>query len=127
MTIYIDMHFLKTGVKNPKLDTNQYKLMTHIFLKGVIRALKMNLKIIYIDESGFQLKNNNFFTWRKKNEDIKGGTKKEIKDRLNLILAIDDSKVISYKLTKDSIDHHIFIEFLEDMINKLGEKEIENI
>ena len=120
MRFHLNIHFLKIGVKNPKLNTNQYKLMTHKFIKGVIKALKMNLKIIYIDESIFQLKNNNYYTRRKKNEDIK----KEIKDRLNLILAVDDSKVISYKLTKDSIDHNIFIGFLEDMTKKSGEKEI---
>ena len=60
MRFHLNKHFLKTTIKNPKLKTNLYRFMNHFFIKGIARSLKLGEKIIFIDENGFQLENNNY-------------------------------------------------------------------
>lgn len=64
MKYHLNKHFIKTTVKNPKLNKNLYKFLSHFFIKGIVRSLKLGLKLIFIDETGFQLENNNYYCWR---------------------------------------------------------------
>ena len=64
--------FLKTTVKNPNLKENNYKFMSAIFIKIILRSIKMGLTFLFIDETGFQLQNNNYYQWRKSDETIIG-------------------------------------------------------
>ena len=64
------------------------------FLRIIIRSLELGLKVIYIDEVGFGLENNNFFTWKSENQLIIGGPKNNSKAKINAISAVDDDGVI---------------------------------
>ena len=64
----LNIRFLKTTPKTSKLNSNSSKIRGYIFLKIVLNALKLGLKIIYIDESNFQVNNNHLKIWRKRGE-----------------------------------------------------------
>jgi len=101
--------------------------MKHLFIKCISKSINNGLKFIFLDESGFQLENNNYFAWRKKNEDLTGGATKGLKIKLNLILAINDSKIIHYYyLTYEPINQINFLKFLEEMKNKIEPIELKN-
>lgn len=123
----LNYHYLKKTVKNPLLLENNYKFMSAIFIKLIFRVIKLGLNIIYIDETGMQLSNNNFYEWRAKEEIIFGGAKTELKERLNLILSISNEKVINYLFTYENIDTDIMLNFLKDLIEKLGNKKYEYV
>ena len=89
---HFNIHYMKTKLKNPKLEKIQYLFMKHFFIKGTSRAIEQELKFIFLDDSGFQLENNNYYCWREKNKDITGLASKNLKIKLNLILAINDEK-----------------------------------
>ena len=121
---HLNIRYLKTTCKNPKLENNQYKYMKHFFIKGIIRGLKQKLKLIFIDETGFQLINNNYYTWR--DDDILGGPKKDMKKKINMILAVDDNKIINCKLLNESVNSINFLEFLDELKTKIGEENIKD-
>lgn len=52
MRYKLKYHFLKTNVKNPLLKTNNYKFMLLLFIKVLLRGVKMGLKLLFIDETG---------------------------------------------------------------------------
>ena len=122
----LNIRFMKTIVKNPKLEKKEYIFMKHLFIKCISKSINNGLKFIFLDESGFKLENNNYFAWRKKNEDLTGGATKGLKIKLNLILAINDSKIIHYYLTYDPINQANFPIFLEEMKNKIEPIESKN-
>ena len=123
---HLNIRYLKTTCKNPKLQDNQYKYMKHFFIKGIIRGLKQNLNLIFIDETGFQLNNNNYYTWRNYDEDILGGPKKDMKKKINMILAVDDNKILNYNLLNESVNSKNFLDFLDELKTKIGEINIKN-
>ena len=126
LRFHLNMHFLKSTVKNPKLRINKYNIMKFFFIKGITRAINQGLKFIYLDETGFQLANNNYYDWRRINEDIYGGAKNNLQKKINFILAVDEKKVIHYKFTTNSINQNIFIDFLKEMNEKLSIQEMKN-
>ena len=67
--------FRKTATKNSKLLLDNYQKMTNIFLKIIIRAIKLKYELIFIDETKIQLFNSNLYCWRKKGEMIFHGEK----------------------------------------------------
>ena len=100
--------------------------MSHFFIKGIIRSLKLEAKIIFLDKAGFQLENSNYRIWRNYNEEIIGDGKNKLKERINLILAVNDSIIIHYRRIDKTVNHDTFIEFLEEMIDKIGKNNIKN-
>lgn len=124
MKYHLNKHFIKTTVKNPKLNKNLYKFLSHFFIKGIVRSLKLGLKLIFIDETGFQLENNNYYCWRCYKEEIQGGATIKLKDRINLISAVDDKEIIHFKIINKTVKHNDFIDFMEEMKDKIGENEI---
>ena len=62
--------FLKTMTKSNKLFSNSSKIKSFIFIKIIIQALSLKMKIIFVDESNFQLENSHLKVWRKRNEKI---------------------------------------------------------
>lgn len=98
--------YRKTMIKNHDLDNLKYKIISNIFIKVIIRAMKMNMDFVFIDESKFSLINNNFRTWIKKNDNIHYGPKE--KKKLNMILAVSTNQVINYQLTNDNINSNKF-------------------
>ena len=59
----LHMHFKKLTVKNDKLLRMDYIKFSFFFIKIISRALIIGLKLVFIDESGFRLKNNHYKTW----------------------------------------------------------------
>ena len=120
---HLSIKFLKTTIKNPKLEEDNYIFMSFIFLRILFRTLLFQLNIIYVDETGFVLSNDNYYTWRKSDEQIYDGPKTKIKERLNLILAVFNKKVLHKKYVKGSLNANVFKDFLEDLVNLLSEEE----
>ena len=100
--------------------------MKIFFLKGILRAIKLNFIILYIDETVFKLTNNNYYEWRYKDELIIGGAENELKKQLNLIFAIDVENIIHYQFENNPINKLEFKKFLERIIEKIGENKIKD-
>ena len=120
---HLNIRFLKTVAKNPKLEEKNYMIMSFVFLRCIIRSLELKLNLLFVDETGFLLENNNYFSWRNPDEEIYKGPKTKTKERLNLILCVSNSKVITKKFTKNPVDSKVFIEFLNDLFKELSEEE----
>ena len=85
--------------------------------------MKLNFKLIFIDESSIQSYNNNYRTWRSKYEQIyfKVDTKKR-----NLIAAVDNKSVIYYEINEENTDESIFLKFMKNLKIKLELMNISN-
>ena len=55
--------------------------MDFCFVFGIFKSLQCKLSLVYIEESGFEINNNYLCMWKKHNEAIFGGPKKEIKKK----------------------------------------------
>lgn len=85
--------------------------------------MKLNFKLIYIDESSIQSYNNNYRTWRSKYDQIY--FKVETKKR-NLIAAVDNTSVLYYEINEENTDESIFLKFMKNLKNKLEKINIYN-
>ena len=86
----------------------------------------MGLKLLFLDETGFQLLNNNYRQRVSNNQLVVGGAENNLKDKLNLIAAVDDLKVVHYKMMYETINQKNFIDFLDEIINKVGKNKIKD-
>ena len=118
MKNHLNLRYLKTTIKTKKLLKENYMFMSFLFLKGISRALNLKLNLIYIDESGFSLENNNFRMWRNRADDLCIGSDKNIKKRLNLILASNKEEIIHYYITEENVDENEFLLFLKGIEGK---------
>lgn len=123
---HLNIRFLKTCIKNPKLDELNYLIMSFVYLRCFIRSLILKLNIIFIDESGFLIQNNNYHCWRSVEGEIHDGPKNRIKERINLILAVSSKNVVAQKFVKGSVNSQIFINFLSIIIKNMNEDEKKN-
>lgn len=123
---HLNIRYLKTAIKNPKLEEYNYMIMSFIFIRCIIRSISLKLNFVFIDETGFLLENNNFYSWRSREEEIYLGAKIKSKERLNLILGVSKTKVIAKKFIKGSVDSEMFISFLKDILKVLSEEEKDN-
>ena len=117
--------YRKTSIKNPLLNENRYKFMLGIFIKVILRSIRLGIKLLFIDETGVQLENNNYYSWQRDNEIFLGGAKTNLKKKLNLILAIDDEKVIHKELTYENIESKKMVQFFKELLAKMGDKKSE--
>lgn len=118
------LKYLKTTIKTNKVNNNRNIIISLCFIKIIIKCLKLNYKIIFIDESSIQCNTNNFRTWRKKDESIYfnlGNTKKK-----NLIAAIDDSNLLYYTINDENTNEQIFLDFMVNLKNILKSLNINN-
>ena len=95
---------------------------SYFFLKIFLRSLVLNIEPIYLDEAGFFTVNNNFYTWRRSNEEI--FHKIEDRERTNLIMAVGRSKVYYYEINRKNTNNEIFENFMNNLIQILN-KEVE--
>ena len=65
---HLGMRHLKTSLKNPKIEENNYLFMSFVFIRIIFRCLYLNLTFVFLDETGFLLENNNYYTWRNEND-----------------------------------------------------------
>lgn len=121
---HLDLHFKRTKIKNPKLNKINYKFMEFLFLKCIVRAMKLNLGIIFIDETSFYLENNNFRDWIGKKENILKGAEKYLKEKINVIMAINEKGIVHYKLVETNVNADIFTSFINELSLKLTEEQI---
>ena len=90
----------------------------------MLRGLEIGLSPIFIDECGFLLKNNNFRNWISSDKEYHAKLSRK-ESKINLIMAVSDSKVFCYKLNNTSTSSKEFKIFLEDLIKKMSEDEKE--
>ena len=123
---HLKMNYLRTCLKNPKLEEYNYIFMALSYIRIFYRSIKLGTNIIFLDETGFLLQNNNYHTWRINDEQIYAGPKSKQKERLNLILAISSKRVIHKEFRKDSVNSEIFLNFLEEIYDNLKQDEKTN-
>ena len=113
--------YRKTTVKNAKLSEKKFIKFSFFYLKVLLSALIIGLNIIYIDELGFYSHNNNYYTWRLKDEEIfypRNDNKK-----INLIIAVSFNKICHYKINESSTGTQEYKLFMEELILKMSEEE----
>jgi len=98
--------------------------MSFIFIKIIIRAIKLKFNIIFVDESNFKLQNPNFKTWIKNDEFPNYGYKNN--DKINFLLAVSANKVINYKFTNQNTNTKVFKSFMLDTIDKISDEDKSN-
>ena len=120
----LNYSFRKTSIKNEILLSKNYIRQAYFIIKILLRCLEMNCEIIYLDESNFITKNNNFKTWRKKNELIFHKNSKI--DKINLLLAVSSKRLFHFKITSENTDSNIFHCFMEELLSKINSEEKKN-
>ena len=119
----LNYHFRKTVFKNPKLSDKNHILMSLLFIKAIIRSIRLKLNIIFIDETGFCLNNTNGKVWRKNKEEILRGPKTNSKNRINLILGINTKEIVYGEYyNNDTISSNEFLGYLEELTTKIDDK-----
>lgn len=113
--------FRKTIIKTSKLESIISIKQTFFILNLIIHILKIGGELVYVDESGFYKSNGNLKMWRKSGQTIYYDIKDNIK--LNLLLAVTQSKVLHYKIVNENIDSGKFEEFLGELCEKLTDDE----
>lgn len=113
----LNYKYLKTCLKNRKLLDENYIKMKKIFIKIILRALKLKFYFIYVDESKIQTYNNNYRCWRPSNKIIY--SKQNDKQKINLIMGVSSDKVVHYSLSLKNTDSSEFIKFLSEMKKKI--------
>ena len=114
--------YLKTSPKNIKSISISSKKQNFFVIKIICRVLLLKGVIVYVDESGFSNKNNNFRKWRKKNENCYQNIKKE--EKINLILAVSNKKIYGYQLDINPTNSKRFKSFMENIIKNMSKEEI---
>lgn len=122
----LQMKYLKTKIKIPRLNEYNYIFMSLVFIKGFIRCIQIGLNIIYIDETGFMIENNNFYYWRERNEECYGKSKTNLKKKLNLILGVTKEKVIARYFTFENVCQNHFMNFINIISSNLRDEEKKN-
>ena len=116
--------YRKTKIKNNKLLNSISLVYSYFFLKVFIRAISLGLEPIFLDESGFYSENNNFYTWRKQDDEIY--CKIDDKKRLNLIMAVGINKIYHFELNQNNTNNIVFKNFMINLINNMNENEKNN-
>ena len=120
----LNYHFLKTSVKTSVLQDKKYIIMSFFFLNIFLRGLKLGANFIFIDESGFDLLNTNFRVWRSREKDYFSKVGK--KERLNLVMAVNNDRIIHYHLTNENTNSDNFLNFMNELYQNLNQNEKEN-
>ena len=115
------MRFRKKTVKNQKLISFNYIKYSFFFIKIFVRAISLGLKFVFIDESGFLLNNNNYRNWVFNGQEIYYNFSSS--KRINLILAVSDTKVLNYQINEENTNSTIFKNFMIQLLEKMGEEE----
>ena len=112
----LNYRFLKTSIKNDKINDENNVIFSFCFIKLLIKCMKLNFKLIFVDESSVQSYNNNYRTWRHKDEDIYYRIDNKKK---NLIAAVSESEIIHYEINEQNTNESVFLQFMKNLKNKL--------
>lgn len=113
----LNFSYKKIALKPKQLDNRYYKLMSFLFIKIIIRIIKLDLNPIFIDESKFTLKNQNFKTWVNQNDLYHYGNKGN--EKRNIILAVGIEKLFHYEITDSNTNKIIFKRFMNKLIDEI--------
>ena len=93
------------------------------FIKISVRAIAQGFVLLFMNESSILTKNNNYFFWRVKKENVyfNLGPNK----RSNLLLLINKNDIKYYKLNKTSTNESTFLEFINESLQKIRKRRIE--
>ena len=120
----LKLSYRKTAIKNLKIISPIYLKMANIFLKIIIRAIKLNYTLIFLDESKIQQVNSNLHCWRGNNDYIFNNSNS--RKKTNLLLAVSPNGFIHYKINDKNTNTHNFKIFFEELIGKIGEEQKKN-
>ena len=123
MKRHLHLHFKRITVKNPKLNKKNYRFMTFLFLKGFYRGLAQGLDMIYIDETACSLENTHFRDWIEKDGEFINGAEAKLREKINIIMAINLNGILNYKIVDTTINQSIFEEFFNELINGMSEEQ----
>ena len=90
-----------------------------LFLKAIMKAIKENYDIIYVDETGCYLENNNYRDWLDKGDWFIKGGESNLKNKINIIAAVSLKEIINYKIVDSTVDSKSFCEFMTELSKKL--------
>jgi transposase len=88
----------------------------------MLRALKAGLNPIFIDECGFNLFNDNFHSWIKKDSTYHAKLPNQ-NNKINLIMAVSFNKIFFYTLNDLNTNKELFLQFMKNLLNNMAEKE----
>ena len=120
---HLSLYFKRITIKSPKLNQKCYQFMHFLLLKAIIKEIQYGLDIIYSDKTGCYLENKNYYDWAGKDNSILKGAKKNLKEKINIILVKGLKGVLHYKLVSSSVNSEIFGNFIDEMANKLSEEQ----
>jgi len=115
------MHFTrrKPRIQKKETETIASYNMRHVFLKKVAHILYSKQKIIFVDEATFSYKMKFLKNWYFKynNKDKYNNTSyKSVK----LIIACDDTEIIDYLITYETINQDNFIKFIDRKLKNIS-------
>ena len=105
--------YLKTTIKSKKIISEPNLLISLCFLKKIERCIRLNIRLLFLDESSILSTNNNYKIWRKPKEEIYFDLPK--KEKVNLLMTVSDDDVIYYSFIKENTNEKIFIKYMEDL------------
>ena len=123
LTKKLKYKYLRTKVKTNRLNDFSSKIRSFIFIKIIIRAIYLKMKIIFLDESNFQIENNHLKVWRNKTELPLFNTYK--RGRKNIILSIADNEILLFDFNDGTNKSSDFLDYMKKLISKIGEKELQ--
>lgn len=114
--------YLKTHPKTNKILEKKNILLSLAFIKIIARCIKLNFHILYCDESFLQNRNNNYYCWRRAEDNIFGFIGK--RERLNLIMAIEENSVVYYEINDESTTEDKFYNFIKKLVHEINSKNL---
>ena len=117
------LSYLKSTVKNIKINTPFGVFSALFFIKSVIKCMSLGYKVLFLDETYIQSINNNYRAWHSKKEDLyfNLGTKK----KKNLLLVVSSNSVFHYKISEDKTNENNFFQFMNEVNTIIKSKENE--
>ena len=108
------------SIKNEKINDENNVIFSFCFIKLIIKCMKLNFKLIFVDESSVQSYNSNYCTWRLKDEDIYY----KIDNKKKLIAAVGESELIHYEINEQDTNELVFLKFMKNLKMKLEKNNI---
>ena len=95
-----------------------------MFIKIIIKAISLKMKIVYIDESNFHLENNHLKVWRN-NKDIPFFNTYK-RGRKNIILSIEETEVLHFEINNGINKSINFLIYMKKLIERIEIKDLPN-
>lgn len=79
--------------------------------------------MIYIDETACSLENTHLKVWIETDKEFINGAETKLKEKINIIMAINLNGILHYKIEKTTINQKIFEDFLNELIDKMSDEQ----